>query len=252
MNVVFLQKIQMDKRKLQVPEIGTKFGHWEVIDNEKVNRGSKPYLLCKCSCGRESLVGLFRLLRGFTSSCKKCSPGINKQHLGKGKHKGVGLIPRTLFGKIQRSVNSKHRKGRHLIKFDLTIEQIWELFLKQEGKCALSGIELVLHCSHIPIKDKRYFSYMTASLDRIDSNKDYTIDNVQWVHKWVNIMKNTLINDEFLYLCNLIYNKNKDNFEPSLVNIDFLEKVTRKVQRLTDEDTISDKSDTSIRHPEEG
>ena len=44
----------------------------------------------------------------------------------------------------------------------------------------------------------------TASLDRIDSNKGYTIDNVQWVHKDINKMKMDLEEDVFIDNCKLI------------------------------------------------
>ncbi|PWR40836.1 hypothetical protein DK292_16220, partial [Listeria monocytogenes] len=36
----------------------------------------------------------------------------------------------------------------------------------------------------------------------------YTIDNVQWVHKKINIIKWHLSQKEFLYWCNLAANKN--------------------------------------------
>lgn len=44
----------------------------------------------------------------------------------------------------------------------------------------------------------------TASLDRIDSNRGYTQDNVQWVHKDVNKMKMDLNQQIFVELCRAI------------------------------------------------
>ena len=41
----------------------------------------------------------------------------------------------------------------------------------------------------------------TASLDRIDSSKGYTKDNVQWVHKDINYIKRDLSDSEFITLC---------------------------------------------------
>lgn len=238
------------KKETKLPDIGSKFDHWEVLDHNIMIKHKKKYINCKCSCGRESYVGLARLIRGKTKSCAHCSPGLNKQNLGKGSHRGVGLITRSFYGHIKHNC-SPCRRGRNRgnIEFTITIEEMWELFVKQEGKCALTGIDLVLYCSHIPVTDKKYYSYITASLDRIDSNKGYTLENVQWVHKWINIMKNTLNNEQFIYLCNLVSNNTLGNFEPSLVNTDFLEKVTRKVQRLIGEDAVSNNPDTSARHP---
>ena len=45
----------------------------------------------------------------------------------------------------------------------------------------------------------------TASLDRIDSKKGYTIDNIQWVHKDVNKMKMDLQEEDFFRIVKEIY-----------------------------------------------
>ena len=44
----------------------------------------------------------------------------------------------------------------------------------------------------------------TASLDRIDSDGAYTIDNVQWIHKDINRMKSNLKQENFIEYCRLI------------------------------------------------
>jgi hypothetical protein len=50
----------------------------------------------------------------------------------------------------------------------------------------------------------------TASLDRIDNNKGYTKDNIQWLHKNINLMKHCFDQKYFIELCNLISEKNKE------------------------------------------
>ena len=87
-------------------------------------------------------------------------------------------------------------KKRNL-KFDLKIEDIWELYLKQNKKCVLSGVEI----SFDKIKGKT-----TASLDRIDSSKGYIIDNVQWVHKDINQMKSNRSVEDFCEWCKKVVN----------------------------------------------
>ena len=79
------------------------------------------------------------------------------------------------------------------------MEQAWELFEKQNRKCALSGLLL-----NFP-KDRNTHGG-TASLDRIDSNGNYTLDNVQWVHKDINRLKNSFDQDYFINLCKLVSN----------------------------------------------
>lgn len=77
--------------------------------------------------------------------------------------------------------------------WSLTIEDLDALWRKQNGKCALSGVAL----------DNGYATE-TVSIDRIDSKKGYVIDNVQLVHKDLNLMKRAMDNDLFISWCRLI------------------------------------------------
>jgi hypothetical protein len=66
-----------------------------------------------------------------------------------------------------------------------------KLFEKQEGKCALSGVPIVLELGkNRPLPNK-------CSLDRINSNNGYTQQNVWFVAWWVNQMKMDQTMDDF-------------------------------------------------------
>jgi hypothetical protein len=84
----------------------------------------------------------------------------------------------------------------HLIKKDgrrdLTLDQMKEVFKKQKGLCALSGVPLT--CIKIPNSKK---VHTNLSIDRIDSDKGYELDNIQLVCAIVNIMKSSLTMEEF-------------------------------------------------------
>jgi len=97
----------------------------------------------------------------------------------------------------------KNRATRSNKEFDVTIEYLFDLFEKQHGKCALSGLDIAFARS-IRSKEK------TASLDRIDSTKGYIEGNVQWVHLDVNKMKMDLEQSRFLELCNIISSNKKE------------------------------------------
>jgi hypothetical protein len=56
----------------------------------------------------------------------------------------------------------------------------------------------------------------TASLDRIDSSKGYTIENVQWVHAIINNMKWDMPQSEFLSFCYAVCRKMETPANPSL------------------------------------
>jgi len=81
-------------------------------------------------------------------------------------------------------------------------EYLWNLYLQQNKRCALSGVDINLSDPANSIVD-------TASIDRIDITKGYIRGNVQWIHKTVNRMKVDMSEDEFMKWINLIYhNKN--------------------------------------------
>lgn len=106
--------------------------------------------------------------------------------------KGCGDISGSIFGFIR--INAKDRN----LEFSITIEYIWNLFLKQNKKCAITNKTL-----YFDKKNK------TASLDRIDSSKGYIEGNVQWVHKDINLMKHKLSMKELIDLCQLVVDHNQ-------------------------------------------
>jgi hypothetical protein len=94
---------------------------------------------------------------------------------------------------------------RRNLEFSITIEDLWDLFMKQNGKCALSGINIRFH------KTGEKYTTQTASVDRIDSEYGYTLENIRWVHKTVNYMKWELSDDQFLDFCQMITKHNRKN-----------------------------------------
>jgi hypothetical protein len=100
----------------------------------------------------------------------------------------------------------KYAARRRNLVFDLKIEDAWNLFVQQDRKCAITKLELTFAKNNA---DHRTGNY-TASIDRIDNSGGYTIDNVQWVHKRVNIMKGNMSMDEFLTLCSAVVTNQYD------------------------------------------
>ena len=74
----------------------------------------------------------------------------------------------------------------------ITEEDAIEVLEKQNYKCTLTGIELTFK----PI--------MTASIDRIENEKGYTKENIQWVHKHINIMKHRYAQEYFINMCHMV------------------------------------------------
>ncbi len=91
-------------------------------------------------------------------------------------------------------------------EYDLTPEDVRDLFELQEGRCNYSGREMLLH-SDKPKRDehgnvKRLWQRTAdkVSIDRIDSSKGYTKDNVHLVNTRVNQAKSNMDEAEFLSL----------------------------------------------------
>lgn len=172
---------------------GLKFGILEVVEEHSKSRTGHIKWLCKCECGNSTSVFASHLKAGNTKSC-----GCNKPRLNKSPHwKGCGEISADFWkSHIVRSANGD--KGRRKpIELLITIEFAWNLYLKQNKKCALSGL-------YIKFAERSVDKGWTASLDRIDSSVGYTEDNVQWVHKDVNMLKRTFDQNYFIKLCKLI------------------------------------------------
>lgn len=183
-----------DKRCINLT--GKKFGFLTVLGISDTRIENRVTWECQCVCGNIKLLTSNHLKRGRYKSCgcKHRAPGIYNPNW-----KGYGELSKTQWGRYR-----LHAKEIG-VPFLLSIEDMWNLFLKQERKCALSG--LPLHFS-----SKRGSKDGNASLDRIDSSKGYEIENVQWIEKRYNWMKKDYDIKEFIHLCNLVseHSKNKE------------------------------------------
>jgi hypothetical protein len=147
-----------------------------------------PYWLCKCDCDNIKVINGKHLKNGkiLSCGCRRNKPSS--------KRKGYEGIPISYFNDLKRK--AKIRK----LEFSISIEEIWNQYINQNKKCALSGVHI-----DFPInQNKKYRSCKTASLDRINSSIGYVIGNIQWVHKHINLMKQDLSNEEFCNWCKII------------------------------------------------
>jgi hypothetical protein len=177
---------------------GEKFGKWTVQQRVQTNRNHTVWR-CICECGNIRDVYSTHLIQGQSKRCSKCAPKGNHHH----QWKGFGDISGDYWDSIKRGAGGRKRGSRRSVDFTITIEYAWNLFLKQGKKCALSGQDIIIKYNEQ--------SNHTASLDRIDSSIGYTENNVQWVHKDINMMKRTYDENYFIEMCILISNHSKKN-----------------------------------------
>jgi len=161
-------------------------GKFTILDETPIYNEKRhcTMLRCRCDCGRELYVNKYTLDDGKSVSCRKC---FGKTLYGdkNPNFKGFKDIPSSIISRNKRQAN---RRG---IPWELNIRELCALYCKQGKKCAMTKLPIL-------------FSDKTASLDRIDSTKGYTLDNVQWVHKNVNLMKNGFEIEYFTYFCKLV------------------------------------------------
>ena len=139
---------------------------------------------CLCECGKNKQILGARLTNGGSKSCGHC--------------KTIENISGTYW--INRKRNAKARN----LEFTITQYDVILLYNAQNKLCALSGVPIEFSkCTR-----RKYSTYheQTASIDRIDSSKGYTLDNIQLVHKDINQMKMDKSDDELINLCRKVVN----------------------------------------------
>lgn len=170
---------------------GKTIGLWTVLKDagvlkrKKGSRGGNRYWLCKCVCGTTKPVQAQTLLNGSSRKCVKC---------GQKPTPYASELPQCVWNQI---TSSAKRRG---IRVNLTKDQALSILVAQNRKCALTGIDIRLPANGVETASNAY----TASLDRTDSSKGYTTDNVQWVHKHINRMKNVFEQSYFVQMCQLV------------------------------------------------
>ena len=98
----------------------------------------------------------------------------------------------TLDKKFDQLVNTAgKRKNKNCF---ITVEHLHDVWQRQEGLCAYTKLPLSSEAHQLN----------TVSLDRIDSDKDYTADNIQLVCVPINRMKLDYSEDQFIQLCKLV------------------------------------------------
>lgn len=166
------------------------FGKLRVIKDTGIRKSRRPIWECKCECGNTiNVLGKY-LLCGDTKSCG-CFL-IGNAH----NRTGFKLLSGSYWGSVLRQAKLRG------IPVSITAEDAYNQYIKQNKKCALSNVEITFSLN---LRDDR--SKQTASLDRIDNSIGYTKENIQWVHKKINIMRNTMSISELKDWCKKIINQ---------------------------------------------
>lgn len=180
-------------KRRNIPEIGSVFNKWTLLDVEIPIKG-KTLLVMQCECG--SIYKKHLGQQKTSNQCVKCYADSMRSIPHLKSRKGYKDISSSYWTALKTGAKARS------YEFSITIEYAWNLYIKQNKKCNLSGIDLNLGYSYCT-------GEQTGSIDRIDNSKGYIEGNVQWVHKQINWMKHKMPQNHFIYLCKQVANNNK-------------------------------------------
>lgn len=173
--------------------IGSRFSNWTVLERveapEHVKMKGHSFWKCECECGNQHILAGGNLRNSKTKGCKKCSM------IGKRKAKGDcsfnGLYLRYKHGAESRN-----------LEFILSNLEFRELTSQD---CHYCGLEP----SAVHKARTAYGEYKYSGVDRIDSNKGYTLSNCVPACKDCNRAKGSMPYAEFKAWINrlIIFNK---------------------------------------------
>jgi hypothetical protein len=184
--------------------IGHKFTRLLVVERGARHKGILHWR-CKCDCGNEKEVKANRLQKGTTKSCG-CLATEVRSRLGKAL--GHSVIPNrghVKVGTAFRAIFSNYKcaaKKRSLV-WELSEDQFRALVT---SPCHYTGTP--------PSNTSRARSgevFLYSGIDRIDSNKGYTIDNCVPCCGFANRAKSDMKYNDFITMCSIITERTKCN-----------------------------------------
>lgn len=191
-------------------EPNCKYGRLTTISKETKKGGSdisaQAWWLCKCDCNNIKEIRETHIKYGNVVSCGCMRIGTTNP-----RWKGYNEISTRYYRSIK---NGAKKRG---FSFNITYKDMWDQYLKQNKKCALSGLPIYFSKRSGCLKDGN------ASLDRIDSSKGYESDNIQWLEKRLNTMKMDCSQKDFIDFCYLIVDRQnkktqEENLESSVID----------------------------------
>lgn len=154
-------------------------------------KSTEWFKFCQCCGNKQYYTTKYELNRAAKQNtvCIICHNKSSKNSRGKYKE-----IPISWFEVKRKKALDKGRE------YGFDIKYIWTIYIKQDRKCALSGLPLDFDVDT---------DNGMVSIDRINNDKGYVKRNIQLLHKDVNYSKWTFSQKYFIKLCNLVAQNHK-------------------------------------------
>lgn len=166
------------------------------------------------ACGNECIKKATEIKRQQKKGKKlfycnlSCAGKINNSHLNQYKEElknntgsGKWLRKKDEYSQFRYHLkNAKQHCRKHKDLMDIDLEYLKVLWKQQNGKCAVTGIDLQVKHIHTKTQKTQKNPYQ-ASLDRIDNNRGYIKGNVRFVCYMFNIARNDFSDTDVLEFC---------------------------------------------------
>jgi hypothetical protein len=159
--------------------------------NTKITKERTKWKCLCLQCGNEVILSRSNVKKQLSCGCLNPNKKTGTQNPN---WKGYKNVPQDYFTNMRKSAIYRN------LEFNITIQDVANLFEKQNGLCSLTRLPIQFSETNKNLQD----SNKTASVDRIDSSKGYTIDNIQLLHRDVNQIKMYYDQDYFIKLCKLV------------------------------------------------
>ena len=123
-----------------------------------------------------------------SGSCRRQCEPCRMQHKQRKRHMVMQQSHEAYLKNLYSKLKSTRKKTH---PWSLVPDDLINIWVKQAGKCAVSGVALTHH------RDGSGVTEFNASIDRINNEQGYSRDNVRLVAYRINIMRHTLSTDMF-------------------------------------------------------
>jgi hypothetical protein len=177
-----IEKANLPER--QYKYIGKKFGKLTIMERVGVYANGTPTVKCKCDCGNFTICGISNLINATTQSC-----GCYNKEITASKNPWL-----TEYNSY---IGNTVKKRKYI--FELDVEKFKTLCI---ATCFYCGVE--------PSTPMDVGKGMKNGIDRIDSNKGYTLKNCVTCCWTCNRMKSNMTHLDFIEHIRKILNHNQD------------------------------------------
>ena len=163
-------------------------------EQKKTSKEPQGSRICT-SCNKTKLLSQFETFKEgqVRGICQQC---VTLQRARK-----TSATPESYLRVLNTQLKSQRVKQG--VDYELTTEDLIDLWEIQDGKCALSGV-LMTHQRDGTYGDRKQKDF-NASIDRVNPQGPYVRENVQLVSARINTMKHTLSEDMFIWWVKNIY-----------------------------------------------